>query len=128
MKLDEVYSVPTFSSDTAPLASTFLERWALARIQQSVAAARVRFMLWDGFELPCIAGAPVGTIVFKNRRALFSWVWDPDLNFGEAYMFGAVELNGDLTAMLIEIYRAIGRVAPRHWWLWQRSNDEHVAR
>ena len=128
MKLDEVYSVPTFSSDTAPLASTVLERWALARIQQSVASARVRFMLWDGFELPCAAEAPVGTIVFKNRRALFSWVWDPDLNFGEAYMFGAVELQGDLMAMLIEIYRAIGRVAPRHWWLWQGSNDEHAAR
>jgi cyclopropane-fatty-acyl-phospholipid synthase len=131
MKLDDVrvYSVPTFSSDTAPSPSTFLERWALARIQQSVASARVRFMLWDGFELPYTAETPVGTIVFKNRRALFSWVWDPDLNFGEAYMFGAVELHGDLVALLIEIYRALGRrAAPRHWWLWQESNDEHVAR
>jgi cyclopropane-fatty-acyl-phospholipid synthase len=128
MKLDDVSSVPTFSSELAPLASTFVERFALARIQQSVASARVRFILWDGFELPYHGEPPVGTIVFKNRRALFSWVWDPDLNFGEAYMFGAVELRGDLEAMLIEIYRALGRVAPRHWWLWQRSNDERAAR
>jgi cyclopropane-fatty-acyl-phospholipid synthase len=130
MKLEHArtFAVPTFSSETAPLASTFVERWALARIQHTVASARVAFKLWDGFELPCPAGAPVGTIVFKNRRALFSWVWDPDLNFGEAYMFGAVELRGDLVAMLVEIYRALGRMTQRHWWLWQRSNDERAAR
>jgi cyclopropane-fatty-acyl-phospholipid synthase len=130
MKLEHVraFSVPTFSSATAPRASNFVEHWALARIQQSVASARVRFMLWDGFELPHPAGAPVGTIVFKNRRALFSWVWDPDLNFGEAYMFGAVELQGDLVETLSEIYRALRRSKSRHWWLWQESNDEHAAR
>jgi cyclopropane-fatty-acyl-phospholipid synthase len=130
MKLEHVraFSVPTFSSATAPRASNFLDHWALARIQQSVASARVRFMLWDGFELPHPAGAPVGTIVFKNRRALFSWVWDPDLNFGEAYMFGAVDLQGDLVETLSEIYRALRRSKSRHWWLWQESNDEHAAR
>jgi len=68
-----------------------------------VTDARVRFQLWDGFESPSTSGAPLGTIVFKNRRALFSWVWDPDLNFGETYMFGAVDLRGDLVAMLHEI-------------------------
>jgi cyclopropane-fatty-acyl-phospholipid synthase len=123
--------VPTFSSRTAPLASTPLDRWALARIRDMVADARVRFLLWDGFESPSIpstAGAPVGTIVFKNRRALLSWVWDPDLNFGETYMFGAVDLRGDLVAMLDEIYRALGTSKPRPWWLWQRSNDVRAAK
>ena len=123
------FSVPTFSSDTAPQASTFVERWALARIQHTVASARLRFMLWDGFEVPYTPTAPaVGTIVFKNRRALFSWVWDAALNFGDAYMFGAVELHGDLVEMLVEVYRALGRRTSRSWWLWQRSNDEQAAR
>src|SRR5437667_10234464 len=112
------FSVSTFSSRTAPLASTPLDRWALARIQRLVASSRVRFRLWDGFEVAPTAGAPVGTIVFRNRRALMAWVWDPDLNFGEAYMFGAVELRGDLVAMLNEIYRALGASTPRLWWLW----------
>jgi cyclopropane-fatty-acyl-phospholipid synthase len=93
-----------------------------------VADARVRFLLWDGVESPPAAGAPVGTIVFKNRRALFSWVWDPDLNFGETYMFGAVDVRGDLVAVLNEIYRAVGTSKPRPWWLRQRSNDVRVAR
>jgi len=114
--------VPTFSSRTAPLASTPLDRWALTRIRQMVTDARVRFQLWDGFESPSTSGAPLGTIVFKNRRALFSWVWDPDLNFGETYMFGAVDLRGDLVAMLHEIYRALGPATPRPWWYPRRPN------
>jgi len=94
MKLGDarVFSVSTFSSDTAPQASTPVDRWVLGRIRSSVPLARLRFVLWDGFELPHAGDAPVGTIVFRNRRALFSWVWNPDLNFGEAYMFGAVDL------------------------------------
>jgi cyclopropane-fatty-acyl-phospholipid synthase len=124
-------SVPTFSSRTAPGASTALDRWALTCIRRMVATARVRFLLWDGVEsgpLSTSATPLVGTIVFRNRRALFSWLWDPDLYFGETYMFGAADIRGDLTAVLMEIYRALGRETRRSWWLWQRSNDEHAAR
>src|ERR1700730_11126652 len=121
-------SVPRFSSQTAPLASTPLDRWALGRIREMVATARVRFLLWDGFEAPSRAAAPAGTIVFKNRRALLSWVWDPDLNFGETYMFGAVDLRGDLVAMLHEIYRALGPATPRPWWYPRRPNGMRAPR
>jgi cyclopropane-fatty-acyl-phospholipid synthase len=120
--------VPTFSSRTAPLASTPLDRWALTRIRQMVTDARVRFQLWDGVESPSTSGEPLGTIVFKNRRALFSWVWDPDLNFGETYMFGAVDLRGDLVAMLHEIYVALGPATPRPWWYPRRPNGMRAAR
>jgi len=130
MKLGDarVFSVPTFSSDSAPRASTAVDRWVAGRIRASVPSARLRFVLWDGFELPYAGDAPVGTIVFRNRRALFSWVWNPDLNFGEAYMFGAVDLQGDLVAMLCEIYRALRRTRPREQASSQPVNDEHAAR
>lgn len=122
------FPVPTFSGEIAPMASTAVDRWALALIKRTVASAPIRFMLWDGFDLPSTSGAPVATVVFKNRRALFSWVWDPDLNLGEAYMFGAVEIRGDLVMMLAEVYRALGNSKPRPWWLWQPSNDVRAAR
>ena len=130
MKPEHVRAFPesTFSDEIAPVASSALDRWALARIRGTVASARVRFMLWDGFEVPSTSSeSAIGTIVFRNRRALFSWLWNPDLNFGEAYMFGAVELRGDLVAILVEIYRALGRSSPQPWW-WQRSNDVDAAR
>jgi cyclopropane-fatty-acyl-phospholipid synthase len=130
MKLGDarVFSVSTFSSDTAPQASTPVDRWVLGRIRSSVPLAGLRFVLWDGFELPHAGDPPVGTIVFRNRRALFSWVWNPDLNFGEAYMFGAVDLQGDLVGMLCEIYRTLrrsrqGKPPARH-----AANDERAAR
>ena len=69
-------AVPLRSSGVAPLVSTSLDRWALARMQRSVTSAPIRFVLWDGFELPSMAGGAVATILFKNRSALFGWVWD----------------------------------------------------
>ncbi len=116
-----------FSDEVVPVVSTRFDRWALGRIQQTVAAAPLRFVLWDGFELPPKAGPPVATIMFKNRRALLGWVWNPDLNFGEAYMFGAVEIQGDLVGTLEVIYRALA-MRPRPWWLWQSSNTVHAAK
>src|SRR5262245_8251000 len=47
------------SSHIAPCPSTFLDRWALSRIQAFVKTAPIRFVLWDGFELPLPAGPPV---------------------------------------------------------------------
>ena len=118
----------TFTDEVIPAASTRLDRWALGRIQASVASAPLRFVLWDGFELPSPVGPPIATIVFKNRRALTSWVWDSELNFGETYMFGAVEIHGDLLATLEAIYRAFGTSKARHWWLWQESHDVQAAK
>jgi cyclopropane-fatty-acyl-phospholipid synthase len=111
-----------FSNDTVLSASTRVDRWALRRIQQTVESAPLRFALWDGFELVSNAGPPIATIVFKNRRALFSWVWDSQLNFGEAYMFGAVEIHGNLVALLEAVYRALRTGKPRSRWLRRESN------
>src|SRR3954469_15889012 len=94
----------TFSSEFIPAESTSLDRWALEQIRATVAAAPIRFVLWDGFELA--PHSPIATIVFKNRKALLSWVWDAELYFGEAYMFGAVEVQGDLVALLEAVYSA----------------------
>jgi cyclopropane-fatty-acyl-phospholipid synthase len=127
MRVDVAHRQQTFSSDLVATGSTVVDRWALRRIQQTVSTAALRFVLWDGFELSPAERIPVATIIFKNRHALFSWVWDSALNFGEAYMFGAVEIHGDLVAMLEETYRALA-TKPRPWWLWQPPNDEAAAR
>jgi cyclopropane-fatty-acyl-phospholipid synthase len=113
---------------TSRVASTILDRWALAQIRRSVASAPIRFVLWDGFELPPLARPAVATVVFKRRSALFGWVWDPELNFGEAYMAGTVEIRGDLLALLEAVYRALGPTTARRWSLRERSNDAHAAR
>jgi cyclopropane-fatty-acyl-phospholipid synthase len=117
----------TFSSTVAPFASTPLDRWALRAIQRVVPRAPIRFVLWDGYALGGDGAAPLATIFIKNRRALFSWLWDPALNFGEAYMFGAVEIRGELVPLLEEIYRALPRDERRRR-LWRHDNDIAAAR
>ena len=116
----------TFSGEAVSSASTALDRWALRRIQQSVPGAPIQFALWDGFTIqprqPSIAD-----ISFKNRHALFSWVWDPEMNFGETYMFGAVDIRGDLLALLEAIYRQRASTPP-FWQRWQQPNTRNAAR
>ena len=112
----------------APYPSTAFDHWALSRIQHVVKTAPIRFVLWDGFELPSPAGSAVATLLFKERSALYGWMWDPELNFGETYMAGLVTVEGDLLALLEAIYRAFARPRRRAWWLWQKSNDTRAAR
>ena len=115
-------------STLAPYPSTAFDHWALSRIQNVVKTAPIRFVLWDGFELPSAAGSAVATLLFKERSALYGWMWDPELNFGETYMAGLVSVEGDLLALLEAIYRAFARPKRRAWWLWQKSNDTRAAR
>jgi cyclopropane-fatty-acyl-phospholipid synthase len=84
-------------------------------------------MLWDGYEIAPPAGPSIGTIVFRNRAALVSWFWDPELNFGETYMSGAVELHGDLVPVLEALYRALDGPT-RGRWRRVAANDTNAAR
>jgi cyclopropane-fatty-acyl-phospholipid synthase len=100
-------SVARFSSrpDTRP--STVLDHWALRALQRIVAGAPIRFVLWDDFSVGPPEIEPVAIILLKNRATLFSWFRDPELNFGETYMCGAIEIRGDLRELLRAIYRAL---------------------
>lgn len=113
---------------SVPRASTIFDRWAVSRLQRIVGSAPIRFRLWDGFELPSAAGPAVATIRFLRRSDLFASLWDPELNFGEGYMSGAVEIHGDLVALLEAIYHALGPTSRRSWCLRPRSNDARAAR
>jgi cyclopropane-fatty-acyl-phospholipid synthase len=104
-----------------------MDRWILRHIQHTIAAAPIRFVLWDGFEILPDAAPPVATIEFRNRRALLSWLWDAHLNFGETYMFGDVDIRGDLFQLLDAGYRAL-TTSERPWSRLQRPNSLRAAR
>ncbi len=128
-ELPRTLSAQTLSNARTPQQSTKLDRWALERIQRTVRTAPIRFLLWDGFELPASTSGPaVATIVFRTRAALFGWLRNPELNFGETYMSGAVEIRGELTRLLDEIYLAWSASTSRSGALWQKANDALTAR
>ncbi len=119
-------SVSTPSELTLRGSSRF-DHWALSRIQQAVSPATLRFVLWDGYATGP-DDTPIATLTIKNRTALYRWLWNPDLNFGEGYMSGAVEVRGDLVQMLKAVYRAMGDSAPRPWWMPEPGNSVHASR
>jgi cyclopropane-fatty-acyl-phospholipid synthase len=107
------------------------DRWLLGRVVRSFRPARVRFRLWDGTEMSSSDAAPAGTIVFRERRALLDFARDPDLQFGEGYSAGRIEVNGDLVGVLEEGIRAglakpiRARRTPAHSMRSSRVNARH---
>ena len=50
--------------------------------------------------------APVARILFRDRATFWKVLWDPDLQFGDAYSDGRLEVEGDLVALLEAISRS----------------------
>ena len=114
------HQAPAFLTGTWPRGaaarpSTGLDRWVLDRIRRATGDVAVQYQLWDGFALGPTA-APLGTISVRNRRALYGWLLNAELNFGDAYMAGEIEVHGDLRAILESIYRAWPDSSGRRWW------------
>jgi cyclopropane-fatty-acyl-phospholipid synthase len=75
-----------------------------AQILQRVfggAANGIAFRLWDGTVVPLGDAEPVCTAVMHEPETFIRLIHDPTpLNFAEAYMNGAIDLEGDLFAAM----------------------------
>jgi len=61
----------------------------------------VAFRLWDGTPVTLGAGAPACTVVLHRPETFSRLVRDPSpLNFAEAYVEGAIDIEGDLFAAM----------------------------
>jgi cyclopropane-fatty-acyl-phospholipid synthase len=88
-----------------------LDRWLLARLAKALEGVPIRLALWDGTERLAAPEPPVARVRFRNRRALFAVLRDPEFAFGEAYASGNLTVEGDLVAALVGIDRVVD--APR---------------
>ena len=78
----------------ASSAATILHR-LFGHIERGVA-----FRLWDG-TMVMLGGAPVCTVVLHRQETFIRLVRDPTpLNFAEAYVEGAIDIEGDLFAAM----------------------------
>ncbi len=59
----------------------------------------------DGTELSPPGVSPVATVIIRDRQTLLSLVADPEIAFGEAYADGRIQVEGDFTRGLEEVYR-----------------------
>ncbi len=86
---------------------TEVERWLLQQLLHRIGNPPIQFVLWDDELIPRALTAPVGLLRIRDRATLWQLVLNPDLNFGDAYCRGSLEVEGDLVAVLEAIYRAI---------------------
>jgi cyclopropane-fatty-acyl-phospholipid synthase len=98
--------------------ATSIDRFVARGLQRWLEPAGIRVELWDGSS-PWRAGSGGESVdvVFRDRRALLATAVDPNLQFGEMYMAGRVEVRGALH----EVVTAVSRLpqsdvlSPRDW-------------
>lgn len=118
---------------TPPPTPWSFDAWLLARIGAAIGRVPLRFALWNGVERTLAPGAPVACVFVGDRRTLLRLAIDPELEFGDAYSEGRVEVTGGLVAFLEVLYgglearraRGTGR---KRAWLARRANDLKRAR
>lgn len=95
-------------SDT-PAASvrdaTRIDRRLVAHLQRIITPAAVRLELWDGSSPYDASATPLGTLVIRDRRTLIGLALNPDLQFGESYMAGRLEVRGPLQPVVEALTR-----------------------
>jgi cyclopropane-fatty-acyl-phospholipid synthase len=85
----------------------------LAKLFQTLNHPSIRIVLWNGMALSGSAKDPVATVTIHDRALLLRLILNPDLYFGEGYMAGDIEVDGDLIGFLEEIYKSRA-CAPRY--------------
>ena len=89
-----------------------IDRWLVRRIAAKVGEPEVALALWDGADAYRPPGGCQGRITFRDRGALLSVVFSPELGFGDAFSAGRIEVEGDLVDVLARVYRSADRVGP----------------
>jgi len=80
-------------------------RW-LRRALDLIDFPPVCLVLWDGQEVAPSTAPPVARMLIRDRYALLKLIANPDLQFGEMYSQGRVEVEGSLVEVLQALYRA----------------------
>jgi len=82
----------------------WLDRHLLNAIQKR-APAPIRLGLEPGSESSHAPLSMLPTIRVKDRRTLLALLSNPDINFGDLYSAGRIEVKGDLVRLLEELYK-----------------------
>lgn len=94
----------------------FLDQWLLSRIQETTGAAPVRVVIKGGGDIAPTGRAPVATVVIQDHGTLLRLLQDPEVAFGDAYMDGRIEVEGDLVRFLEAAYEGLESVPDAEKW------------
>jgi len=92
-----------------------IERRLASRMLRVIGSPPVRLVLWNGEEIGEGDASPVARVLFRDRAAFWKVLLNPNLQFGDAYSDGRIEVEGDLVQFLETIHRSQAG-------MWQSSN------
>jgi len=81
-----------------------LDRSLASALQSTIADAGIGVELWNGVTTTP-PGTCLGALVIRDRRALFGLLLDPDVQFGELYSEGRVDVRGDFGEVIESLSR-----------------------
>jgi cyclopropane-fatty-acyl-phospholipid synthase len=93
--------------------TTCLDQWLAARLQRSIAPSGVGVELWDGTSTRP-AGNHIGDLLIRDRGALVAVLLNPDMQYGELYSAGRIDVRGELPTIVHAVsHVSVG--APLSW-------------
>src|SRR5215216_4492485 len=92
--------------------ASLLEKWSLQRILDAIGQAPLRFVSECGEAVSPAGVAPIASIVIRDVPTLLKMMQNPEIGFGDGYVDGTVEVEGDLVGALEAAYRSIARTDP----------------
>lgn len=103
-------SVRQESSAPAPAAPPHsLEGRLLHALLHAFGDPPVQFALWNGERVRGGSDEPVATLHVPDRAALMQLCRDPDVQFGELYSVGRIQVEGDLGRLIEVLYQGGAR-------------------
>jgi cyclopropane-fatty-acyl-phospholipid synthase len=99
---------PDTVSEAAPAS---LDGRLLRYMLRSLGDPPVRVSLWNGDSVSPACGDPIAHVRISSRVSLLKLLADPELQFGECFCDGSVQVEGDLVKLLETLIRALSETA-----------------
>jgi cyclopropane-fatty-acyl-phospholipid synthase len=89
-----------------------VDSWLLQRMLTALGRPPIRIRLWDGSQVSPPGIAPEAEMRIADRGILYRLVSDPELQFGEGYSQGRIQVEGDLVRFIELVYAGLMRTQP----------------
>lgn len=90
--------VPDFTETSTRVSP--LERWLARKTLSLLGDPPLQMVLWNGEEITTSSARPAARVALRRRSALYKLLSNPNLQFGDLYSVGSVEVEGDLVKFL----------------------------
>lgn len=87
--------------------ATRCDRWLVRRLLAAMSDPLIAIRLWDGTTIPEDCDDGRKRVLIRDRSTLCKLIGNPTYEFGEAYSNGSLEVEGDISELLMLVYRKV---------------------